>query len=1740
MRKATFYLFILFAALSASAQRADGADGYDLYRNGTLIKTLAGNATPLSFGNYGAGTYKVIAFKTDDLGNRKETVCREFTVSERDKPAVQCQDAERCGTGIVTLTAFGCDTYKWYVHNGTNYEPIDDASGATLTRNIERTTVYGVKGFLTSSGCESDILPVTATVNTLPGFTVRDGGVCADSPAYDLMLLVSGADGGTWAGPFVQGNKFLTASAEVGQTYPLTYTENTAGGCPRTETIAFTVYELPTPEMKPDDVILTMGDKVNLSSLATPSGGYFSGPGISPGGTFDASAAGEGIHEIQYTYKNPNDCTGIVKKILRVVGNYGGTIERCGPGDITIDASDILGTEYSNYKWYIWENENYVPIPSNESPQISYEVYSNCRIGVAPVIFDGSTGSVIYFDVIVNPLPAFTLKDGGVCVGSETYDLMTLVTGGNNGFWSGDFVSDNKFLTASASPGKYQLFYTETSQQGCEKSESVYFTVYDLPTPEWTSDKITIDDKTVSFDLNTYVKPSGGYFSGDYISSSGMFSPSAAGAGTHKITYTYENENGCTSSIVNDIEVIHASVRCEDTERCGPGEITLTATGGKTYLWYIYNGSTYIPLQNQTGATLTQAIDKTTIYGVQSVDDNGFKSEITTVQAIIHPLPSFGIVPNYGVCTGSPSFDLMTLVTDGNGGTWSGENVSGNKFLTVSASPGKYILTYTERNEKGCDRSENTTFEVYSLPVPQWTDGTISADIKNTTFDLRSFVSPSGGKFSGNNVTETGIFNASTAGAGTHEVTYTVQNANGCTNTARKTIEVLTTEVQCRDTERCGMGAITLTASGGVSYLWYLYNGSTYVPIENQTGAVLSQTIDRTTIYGVQAVNAQGFKSDIQQVTATVNPLPAFTVRSGGVCSGSPAYDLMQLVTDSNNGVWTGPFVQSNQFLTASAETGKSYSLTYTEHSEKGCDRSESIIFAVFALPIPKWTDEAIYADIKSKSLDLTDFVSSSGGKFSGNNVTETGIFNASAAGAGTHEITYTVHNSNGCYASAKKSVQVLSALVECADVERCGPGLVTLSASGGVSYLWYAYNGGYIPISEESSSVLRQNITATSVYGVQSVDVRGFKSDILRVTAIVHPLPDFTLQSGGACLGTGTFDLMGLVTNGNGGTWSGENVSNNKFLTASASPGKYTLTYTEQNTNGCEQTESITFEVYALPTPEWTSGPIYADIQNTSFDLSRFASPAGGVFSGNHVSGKGIFNAAVAGAGTHEINYTVTNGNGCSTTVKKSVQVLSTSVQCGDTERCGAGQITLTASGGTSYLWYTDNGGFVPISGQTGATLTQTIDKTTVYGVQAVNEQGFKSDIRRVTATVHPLPDFTLKTGGVAANVPDFDLMTLVSGGNGGTWSGQYVSGNKFLTASASPGKYTLNYTERNANGCEKVENTIFEVFALPVLTWHDFPDLCDASPDINLSDYVTPSGGVWSGSSVLPSGIFSPSKAGEGTHPVAYTYTDKNGVTVSEERTVRVDSKTTLALPFEDVFTYDGAPVTLTVPDFIPGVLYNWYDNGGEKIHEGTEYSVTAGKTPLVYTVRASHGCTDYTGTVKVSSDLFPDFEPSTASKTIAVNTPVQFMANAYREDYRYKWTFPETALSLSDPFYAFHNPGDYSIKLNIENARGGKVDKELPVTITAKNPEPPQNDFEITADTSQIVIKSKKEDTVSVRVIDNTGKTLYRTTTKINVGETRIVLPVPQIRAAETGLYIYANFKNADYQTFTQVQP
>lgn len=77
-----------------------------------------------------------------------------------------------------------------------------------------------------------------------------------------------------------------------------------------------------------------------------------------------------------------------------------------------------------------------------------------------------------------------------------------------------------------------------------------------------------------------------------------------------------------------------------------------------------------------------------------------------------------------------------------------------------------------------------------------------------------------------------------------------------------------------------------------------------------------------------------------------------------------------------------------------------------------------------------------------------------------------------------------------------------------------------------------------------------------------------------------------------------------------------------------------------------------------SLPTSLCVSGSIP--------DMSQHAAPANGVFSGPGVSVSGgvySFNAATAGLGTHTINYTGTNANGCTYNVAANISVVNSGI---------------------------------------------------------------------------------------------------------------------------------------------------------------------------------------------------------------------------------------------------------------------------------------------------------------------------------------------------------------------------------------------------------------------------------------------------------------------------------------------
>ncbi len=104
------------------------------------------------------------------------------------------------------------------------------------------------------------------------------------------------------------------------------------------------------------------------------------------------------------------------------------------------------------------------------------------------------------------------------------------------------------------------------------------------------------------------------------------------------------------------------------------------------------------------------------------------------------------------------------------------------------------------------------------------------------------------------------------------------------------------------------------------------------------------------------------------------------------------------------------------------------------------------------------------------------------------------------------------------------------------------------------------------------------------------------------------------------------------------------------------SSAGTYNVVLEVTATGSTVYTDNRNIEINPLPTVLFPDPPD-ASVSQTAVVLSG-GDPAGGVYSGDHVSG-GVFNANAAGVGTHDIDYTYTNIDGCSNTATAQIQVI-------------------------------------------------------------------------------------------------------------------------------------------------------------------------------------------------------------------------------------------------------------------------------------------------------------------------------------------------------------------------------------------------------------------------------------------------------------------------------------------------
>jgi hypothetical protein len=399
----------------------------------------------------------------------------------------------------------------------------------------------------------------------------------------------------------------------------------------------------------------------------------------------------------------------------------------------------------------------------------------------------------------------------------------------------------------------------------------------------------------------------------------------------------------------------------------------------------------------------------------------------------------------------------------------------------------------------------------------------------------------------------------------------------------------------------------------------------------------------------------------------------------------------------------------------------------------------------------------------------------------------------------GTLSGTVSVVAENGCGASTPQTLNVTVndlpvVTANATQTTVCAGQPVTFTGSGANSYTWD--NG--------VTNNVAFNPSQTATYQVTGVDANGCSASNT-VSVNVNSLPTVvaTASDTDVCVG----EQVTLSGNGaNSYSWNNSIVNNMAFTPS----GTQTYTVTGTDLNGCSNAAQVAVTVHTLPTV--FAGNDQAVCQNTSVTLTASGATS---YSWNNGISNGVSFPAMT---TTSYTVTGTDANGCSNTdvvevtVNNNPTVLISSTA---TAVCVGGQVTLTASGATSYSWshgITNGVAFAPSSTQT----------YTVTGTDA----GGCINTASITVAVNNAP--TVSATATATTVCAGTQVTL--SGNGATsysWNNGVLNGVAFAPASTQ----TYTVTGTDANGCTNTAQVTVAVESAPTVTIVGGGTICSGS---------------------------------------------------------------------------------------------------------------------------------------------------------------------------------------------------------------------------------------------------------------------------------------------------------------------
>ncbi|MFK7785155.1 MAG: T9SS type A sorting domain-containing protein [Crocinitomicaceae bacterium] len=525
--------------------------------------------------------------------------------------------------------------------------------------------------------------------------------------------------------------------------------------------------------------------------------------------------------------------------------------------------------------------------------------------------------------------------------------------------------------------------------------------------------------------------------------------------------------------------------------------------------------------------------------------------------------PDIAPMPDIDVCAGeSSSFDLSAYFLDPS------SMYSSLTFIIQSSNPNVGVFS----NQVFALVSSNSAFETYyftASPVTsvQTSIITVSANVPSginncfqpeQSFILTVYPAPlidagaDQAVCQGDQVTLTGSGNGNLSwdnsildnvpftptATSTYELT--VIDSNGCQNSDQVDVIVnlLPTIDGGVDQTVCDGDQVTLSGSGGTSYVWDngISNNVSFTPALG------------TTTYQVSGTDANGCQN-ADQVDVIMNLLPTI---DGGidqtVCDGDQ-------VTLSGSGgssyAWNNGVSDNISFTPVSGTT--TYQVTGTDAN--GCQNSDQVDVIVNLLPtIDAGADQAV---CQGDQVTLTG--SGNGNLSWDNSVLDNVPFTPTATS--TYELT--VIDSNGCQNSDQVDVIVnsLPIIDAGADQNVCEGDQVTLSGSGGSSYAW---NNGI------SDNVAFTPAIGTTTYQVTGTDANNCQNTD-QVNVVVNSLPIIDAGSDTiVCFGD---SILLVALSSDSVTWTG-GLSNLDYYVPAGTQNELIATAT--NVQGCQNSDTM------------------------------------------------------------------------------------------------------------------------------------------------------------------------------------------------------------------------------------------------------------------------------------------------------------------------------------------------------------------------------------------------------------------------------------------------------------------------------------------------------------------------------------------------------------------------------------